>query len=488
MRTANTHFALRRLVVSAAALACLAFPDGLFALDPTFAMSQYAKKHWQVEQGLPQNYVTSLAQEPGGLLVVGTSGGVARFDGLKFYPVVLDEATGISREWINALAVMPDGSLWISSRDAGTYLQVNGKVQVLGIRSGQPSSAVVRRDGRLIAAGNGTWELREGSMHRLGVEGGGDLSWQGVLELEDGRVLVCDDAGLFEVRDSSVRLLLPTDVTRGRPLSLVRGRSGTLYLGTTTGLFYLEFEPHLRAIACPGMEGPVVSIVEDRDGVVWTATWGKGIHRLYGKLAQRWSQQDGLDDDFVHTLFEDEEGSLWIGSRSGLSRWRSGPIVPYGPREGLDAQFLSSILGDNNGGIWVGTWRRGLHLLQAGRFTQQQTGFPIETSLIRAMAFSTGDGYWISDWFELRHVTSRGSKRYTTQDLGFNASIHAILSDRGGGLWLSADSGLFRYPDASISGPRQQFLANRGIRHLLEDRNGTVWAGSTTGLARIEGE
>ncbi len=469
------------------ALAVLLLPVGLFALDPSLSLSQYSKRHWQVEQGLPQNYVTSLAQEPGGLLVVGTSGGVARFDGISFYPVVLDEATGISREWINALAVLPAGQLWISSRDADVYLQEHGSVRAVGRLAGHPSSATVRRDGSLVSAGYGTWQFIDGELRQLATIGGGDLSWQGVMELDDDRLLICDYQGLFVLEGSSPRLLLPAGNALGRPLSLARGRQGRSYLGTTTGLFRLTVSTNPEVVPVPGVEGPVVSIVEDRDGIVWAATWGRGLFRIHGATALRWTQNDGLPDDFVHTLFEDEEGSLWIGSRSGLSRWRSGPIVPYGPGEGLHAQFLSSIVGDADGGIWVGTWRRGLHRYRQGAFKTMPTGFPEDTSLIRAMAFADDGSYWISDWYNLHHVGSRGWIRYTSEDLGFSAAIQAILLDRRGGLWLGGNHGLALYPGGVPTANPVSHLPGVRVRQLMQDSRGVVWAATDEGLYRFDG-
>ena len=39
---------------------------------------------WTTEQGLPQNFITSLAQTPDGFVWVGTMNGLVRFDGLHF--------------------------------------------------------------------------------------------------------------------------------------------------------------------------------------------------------------------------------------------------------------------------------------------------------------------------------------------------------------------------------------------------------------------
>jgi len=103
-----------------AALAC----DGL---DPSIKMTQYARKHWQIEDGLTQNYVSCIAQGPDGYLVVGTSGGVARFDGLRFTPIPLDSQAGRTREWINAIRVAGSGAIWVGTRDSGIYRFQSGQ-------------------------------------------------------------------------------------------------------------------------------------------------------------------------------------------------------------------------------------------------------------------------------------------------------------------------------------------------------------------------
>src|SRR6266850_2094273 len=47
-------------------------------------LAKYVQDVWTTEKGLPQNSVTSLLQSRDGYLWVGTFGGLARFDGLKF--------------------------------------------------------------------------------------------------------------------------------------------------------------------------------------------------------------------------------------------------------------------------------------------------------------------------------------------------------------------------------------------------------------------
>jgi hypothetical protein len=71
---------LARAVVPA--LLLLAAPAA--ALDPAKAIGQYSRDGWTTVQGLPQASVLALAQTRDGHLWIGTTAGLARFDGHEF--------------------------------------------------------------------------------------------------------------------------------------------------------------------------------------------------------------------------------------------------------------------------------------------------------------------------------------------------------------------------------------------------------------------
>jgi ligand-binding sensor domain-containing protein len=69
---------------------------------------------WTTEQGLPQNFVTALAQTPDGFLWVGTLNGLARFDGVHFRGFEKDGPPEL-QERILKLVRDNDGGMWIAS-------------------------------------------------------------------------------------------------------------------------------------------------------------------------------------------------------------------------------------------------------------------------------------------------------------------------------------------------------------------------------------
>jgi len=71
----------------------------------------------------------------------------------------------------------------------------------------------------------------------------------------------------------------------------------------------------------------------------------------------------------VKSIYEDREGSLWIGTGSGLNRLRDGKFTVYTTKEGLSNDMVWSIYEDREGSLWIGTWRGGLNRLKNGKFT-----------------------------------------------------------------------------------------------------------------------
>src|SRR5512135_3112975 len=63
--------------------------------------SDWVVRTWQTKDGLPQNYVYALLQTRDGYLWVGTGGGLARFDGVRFRNFGLHE--GLSSVQISTL-------------------------------------------------------------------------------------------------------------------------------------------------------------------------------------------------------------------------------------------------------------------------------------------------------------------------------------------------------------------------------------------------
>src|SRR5271167_3691001 len=86
--------------------------QGLQIANSSASLRSEVLSTWTTEQGLPQNFVTSLAQTPDGFLWVGTMNGLVRFDGLHFRGFSQDGPPEL-QGFIAALVKDGGDGLWI---------------------------------------------------------------------------------------------------------------------------------------------------------------------------------------------------------------------------------------------------------------------------------------------------------------------------------------------------------------------------------------
>src|SRR5260370_36856532 len=94
-----------------AALVLLFVSPSVDALDTSQPMSSYIRTHLTNEEGLPGNVVDNMVQSRDGFLWLIVNGyGLTRFDGRRF--TLFDQPRNVL-----ALALAPDGDLWVGTRD-----------------------------------------------------------------------------------------------------------------------------------------------------------------------------------------------------------------------------------------------------------------------------------------------------------------------------------------------------------------------------------
>ncbi|QOY87369.1 sensor histidine kinase [Paludibaculum fermentans] len=411
-------------------------PLACFALDPGLRLSQYHKKVWQIEDGLPHNYVNAIQYAPDGYLLVGTGEGLARFDGVRFTP--LAGAASIERQWISALAPAPGGAYWISTYYQDLYRLENRKLRRM--LHGQASMMGLFTDstGALWISANGILRLDAKRAAPVGIGSSAGNSWHVFAEDTRHRIWITAGGGLHCYENGKARLVVKDGGPHGSMLSVMAGPDGVIWAGASNGLYRVrESGATVTLERQPGVNGPVVKILRDKDGILWAGTWGQGLYRVTPTGAEHWSTRDGLSDDFIRTLFEDHDGNLWIGSRSGgLSRWKNPLVEPFGVPEGLGGNFASAVMEAEGGGLWMGTWRSGLFRLQGGVFQPMPTPLPALDLGIRSLAGDGRGGLWLGTWEGLHHFDG---KTYDPR-IFLRGSVSAILRDRKGGLWVAGAS------------------------------------------------
>lgn len=103
------------------------------------------------------------------------------------------------------------------------------------------------------------------------------------------------------------------------------------------------------------------NLIADRDNNIWVATQ----HGITKYIQGDWTQSEfigydnGLQDEMIHAIAEDEFGNIWIGSDRGISCYNptTKEIQNYSYKDGIPYGNIqhSSVTKDNAGNIYFGT-------------------------------------------------------------------------------------------------------------------------------------
>ena len=477
---------------------CLAGAALLDASGVTRALSEYQKQDWGVEDGLPQGNVRTIVQDPSGVLLIGTGGGMATFDGLRFTPVKVDERDVVANEPVNAVLYARTGDLWIGTDGRGVIRRKGSQSinvsEGAGLTQERVRSMFEDRDGVIwVGTQNGVERIVGDRVECLSALGlvPGDVTSPFAPDGAGGMFIVTVK-GLFHWTQGVARLVTLRHTELGSVTAAYADTRGRVWIGMQRGALELVGgAAGWNDVLVPASHGPVAAILVDRENNLWLGTRGHGICRLSGTgVLTHWTTADGLADDFIRRLFEDNEGNLWIGMLGGgLSRWRRAALIPYGQPEGLPQGFASTVLADARGDLWLGTWGQGLFRLHQGQLDRVALPGALRQSPIRALAEDRRGGVWIGTWYDgLYHYDGSRIKRYLTGSESFSNAISALVVDRNGSLWVGTYTGLLKYEDGFPQPAKGQLLLpEKMITCVKETPSGEILVGTQQGLYVIQG-
>lgn len=465
------------------------------------ALSEYQKRDFQVEDGLPQGNVRTILQDPGGALLVGTGGGLASFDGVRFTPVKVDERDEAASEPVNALLYSRAGDLWVGTDDRGIIRRTaHGSVNVsesAGLTQERVRAMYEDADGVI-------WAATQNGVERIAASPEGErvecLTALGIVPGDvttpfapdgSGGMFIVTVKGLFHWTKEETRTV-PLRAGFGPITAVYRDPRGHVWLGAQQGVLALVKRTNGYAEELqPGTHGPVNTLLGDGDGNLWIGTRGHGICRLSAQGIGHWTSAQGLADDTLRSMFEDREGNLWFGMLSGgLSRWRQTAMIPFGQPEGLPESFASTVLSTGRGEIWLGTWGKGIFRLREGKLESVPlAGTPPQVP-IRALAEDRKGGVWIGTWYNgLYYFDGRVARRFLTGTESLSNAVSALLVDRHGALWIGSYRGLLKYASgAPAPGKEQTLLPGKFITCLKEAPSGEILVGTLQGLYLLDGD
>ncbi len=339
-----------------------------------------------------------------------------------------------------------------------------------------------------------------------------------LIDREGSVWLGTSSAGLHRVRPSLITTLSePEGLSFGNVYPIYQDSTGDVWVGTWgNGLNRIDRHGGITAfLPTQGYPASIRTLLADRADRLWVGAVGgvfkcslPGMHCVRDK-----SVREQLD---TYAFFKDSKGRVWGGSRTGpmrheKDRWVD---VPGWPHVGA----VRALAETEDGAIWMGTSGGGLARYRNGTFrrlTAAEDGLPLDA--VRALYVDADGWLWIGTegrglarldplaWSEGSGHSDRHIASIRAADGLFDETIHQILEDDAGRLWMSTNRGIFwvaredlnafaegradhvRSTAYTVADGLRTNEANGGVQPAgMRDRDGRLWFPTQDGVAIID--
>ena len=359
-------------------------------------------EHWNCSSVNPlsSNFVNSLLAKDGQIWVGTETGGITKLAPrqlqLEFFKHDAANPASLSPNAVNAMYAAPDGTLWVGTVEGGLNALAPGSrnfTHYTMANSGLPHNSV-----STLAADNrgnlwiGTWGTgmavmnlqQPGRIIPLVVDAKHQpfLNFAGVLvydPINDGMWLGTND-GLFFYDLKRQQLIEPFKGclnVRGCIGSLITPE-GKLLMGCVQGMveinlksrilgkgdFAVKYHQYKLDDPKSGVIDKILSFCLAKDGKIWLGSNGYGLYCYnYNKegktYVKSFTTNNGLANNTVKGIVEDNQGMLWIATDNGLSIFnpKTETFSSYSRKDGLlSSQFyFNGAIRDAKGKIYLGT-------------------------------------------------------------------------------------------------------------------------------------
>ncbi|MBN2273046.1 MAG: SpoIIE family protein phosphatase [Bacteroidales bacterium] len=255
--------------------------------------------------------------------------------------------------------------------------------------------------------------------------------------------------------------------------------------------------------AADGLDSKIYSVVQDENRYVWLGT-RSGVTKFNGKTFTNYSGEDGLAPLGVRVLYRDKKNVLWMGHEGGgITRYcnEKFEIIPI--PDSVIKSNITSIVQNHQGQLWITTEVNGALLIknpddavETLHYQHFMKGKKLGDRVFNSLVASDGSVYFI---------IGPDIKKYNPETDDFDSYLPdgifrffpftVMFEDSRKNMWFGTyNGGLYKYNQQSKDFKYfdiKNGLAANWVTTIMEDRKHNIWVGhwdqdkSKGGLTRI---
>ncbi|HEX8040461.1 MAG TPA: two-component regulator propeller domain-containing protein [Chryseosolibacter sp.] len=471
-------------------------------------------------EGLTDLFIYDLFEDGDGNVWAGTDGGIGicTLKDRKISVKVIDSDEGLPDIIIKKIRSLNGNTVCLATEDAGIlkYNLSTHKVEpVLGSWSyGSISDFAIKENQIWISAPRTGLMVYDLQTNRLKVFSQyGEQSLRGLQALakdREGNIWCGSKTGVIRTLGDAVEHLESLEPCRDiNILALAVDQQDRIWFSTSEGLFVRTLQKDGSATVermltnTPFRSSNIISLYEDRDGILWAGLYGNGLLRIdpaknsirhfdkelrngnilsitgrdnviwVGTLGgsssitatdgnyvvANYSSEDGLSSDFIYQVFVDSRGRTWFGTDGkGVSMMDEAGFHHF--TDGLQSKVVYTIAEDQDKNIWVAAQNNGVYRFDGDKFATV-ADIHLRDNAIQSLVTDT-QGNLIAihnfglDVFDMK----RKRMRYWGEETGIrqkHPNLNAVVKDKYGQLYIGTSKGIIKFSlsnDQAVSIPQ----------------------------------
>lgn len=380
--------------------------------------------NYSVKDGLSNNTVNDIIQDPNGFMWFATEKGLSRFDGYQFVNFFHDpeNQNSISGNSVLTLAIDNRNFLWIGTTEGLCRLNLEtGNIERFPAKMGEKESPRANHIRKLLYSKkletlwiesfggtftslnliNKSWEHfpHEASYqpyyryHAIHEDSKGNI-WFGGRNTPIFR---------FDLKSKTIKAIQATGLgNRGKRdndvADIIETSTGKWYVMGLDGIyqFFPEDETFIKIFSTS-----TFSVTEDNQGFLWFAS-GNGLLKFnpssqaFLDYRNNKNNPHSLIHNHVNKVFIDKVGNIWAGTNNGISllSQKSKAVKHFyhipGDEKSLSGNEVTAIAQDSSGRVYIGTASNGLNVWEPGSMdVRQVSANPQDTDSLLSNRIST---------------------------------------------------------------------------------------------------
>lgn len=302
--------------------------------------------------------------------------------------------------------------------------------------------------------------------------------------------------------------------------SLIIDQSENLWIGTLSGISKTDLKKKkfnlYRNSNSPNsldlLGNVIASIYKNDDGILWVGNWGQGlnlVNRNTNAVEHFSTQHTGnhkLPNDFIHVIFKDSKGNIWLGTRDGIMIYDKpgNRFLPYYEYLRNPAMPILSniriymILQDKSSNYWIGT-QNGLYKINLEtsevEVFQKELGVKnqqISANLVYCVLEDSEGLIWIATvgGLDVYNPLTKKMYHFNKESNGLSDDfVITLCEDAKGRIWIGTSTyvNVFDKKDSTFTFySQQEGLPNNRIFEIRKDKNNNIWVATGKGLCKFD--